>query len=459
MPDKRSRQTRLDAPFEKLHRTFLGLICLASLAIQQSHAHQNESHSTDAVGVQVADESVGSDGAQLCDSIENVMELSGARSPSVLASTAAIERARSDASIARSLNRPQLSVFGRTQTGDNGLTGNAFENQVGLRASQRLYDFGDARFARDASVARINSAMNNRLSIKTQTVRQTALSYLSALESIVRLDIVKEREIYFNELLLANQVAFENGLVTRAELAEISANLADAQAERIEFEFLIDRFIREVSNDIGEPVTICTGDTPTFPLLELEFNDADIEAALERNPDVQRASDDVAALDSDRKRERLNRAPVIEAVGIASYSFIDQRNDWQYRDRIGVDVSVPLFSGSALSARVRGAEAVLSQAKHERDQVRRQLYEDIAHTHRDLLSMWAQYERRKHVEAMQLEKFEAAQIEFQAGALTLPDLIEDRLAYEQSRLVSESLKYERLRQQVNLLALIGRLAV
>ena len=41
---------------------------------------------------------------------------------------------------------------------------------------------------------------------------------------------------------------------------------------------------------------------------------------------------------------------------------------------------------------------------------------------------------------------------------TLPDLIEDRLEYEQSRLVTESLKYERLRQQVNLLALTGRLA-
>ena len=79
-------------------------------------------------------------------------------------------------------------------------------------------------------------------------------------------------------------------------------------------------------------------------------------------------------------------------------------------------------------------------------------------THRDLLSIWAQYERRKHVEAMQLEKFKAAKLEFESGMKTLPDLIEDRLEYEQSRLVTESLKYERLRQQVNLLALTGRLA-
>ncbi|NQY98211.1 MAG: TolC family protein [Henriciella sp.] len=395
--------------------------------------------------------------SQGCTSFETALMLSVERSPNVSASSARVDRAQSEATIARSLSRPQLSVFGRTQTGDGGLTGNALENQIGLRASQRIFDFGDARFARDASKARINSAMESRLSVKTQTVRQTALSYLSALEALARLDIIKDRETFFQKLLVANQSALENGYVTRSQVAAISANLADAQAERIEFEFLIDRFTHEVAIDIDEPMAICAGQVPSFSFSELEFDDTDVEAALFNNPDIKRANEDVDALDSDRKRERLNRTPVIEAVGITSYSYIDQRNEWEYRDRIGVDVSVPLFSGSALSARVRGAEADLSRARFERDQIRRDLYEDITLTHRDLLSIWAQYERRKHVEAMQLEKFEAAQLEFESGMKTLPDLIEDRLEYEQSRLVTESLKYERLRQQVNLMALTGRL--
>lgn len=395
--------------------------------------------------------------SQTCTSLETVMKLSAERSPSVSASAAQVDRARSEATIARSLNRTQLSVFGRTQTGDGGLTGNALENQIGLRASRRIFDFGDARLAREASKARMNAAMESRLSVETQTVRQTALSYLSTLEAISRLDIIKDRESYFQNLLAANQSALENGYVTRSQVAAISANLADAQAERIEFEFLIDRFTHEIAIDIDEPITVCEGQTPSFTFSELEFDDADVEAALLNNPDIKRVNEDVDALDSDRRRERLNRTPIIEAVGITSYSYIDQRNEWEYRDRIGVDISVPLFSGSAFAARVRGAEADLSQAKFERDQIRRDLYEDITLTHRDLLSIWAQFERRKHVEAMQLEKFEAAQIEFENGIKTLSDLIEDRLEYEQSRLVTESLKYERLRQQVNLLALTGQL--
>ena len=205
-------------------------------------------------------------------------------------------------------------------------------------------------------------------------------------------------------------------------------------------------------------MAFCENELPSFAISELEFNDVDVEAALLNNPDIMRANEDIDALDSDRKRERLNRTPIIEAVGITSYSYIDQRNEWEYRDRLGVDVSIPLLSGSALSARVRGADADLSRAKFEREQIRRELHEDITLTHRDLLSIWAQYERRKHVEAMQLEKFKAAKLEFESGMKTLPDLIEDRLEYEQSRLVTESLKYERLRQQVNLLALTGRLA-
>lgn len=432
-------------------------ILLAALASQFSVNHAETVNLDIAAAVEPVPTNSASSGLQTCTSFDTAMTLSAERSPSVSASGAQINRVRSEATIARSLSRPQLSVFGRTQTGDGGLTGNALENQIGLRASQRIFDFGDARLARQASKARINAAMEARLSVRTQAVRQTALSYLSALEAQARLDIIKDRETYFQNLLVANQSALENGYVTRSQVAAISANLADAQAERIEFEFLIDRFTHEVAIDIDEPVDICADQVPSFSFSELEFDDADVEAALFNNPDMKRANEDIDALDSDRKRERLNRTPIIEAVGITSYSYIDQRGEWEYRDRIGVDVSAPLFSGSALSARVQGAEADLSRAKFERDQIRRDLYEDITLTHRDLLSIWAQYERRKHVEAMQLEKFEAAQLEFESGMKTLPDLIEDRLEYEQSRLVTESLKYERLRQQVNLMALTGQL--
>ena len=77
-----------------------------------------------------------------CIPIKAAMAMSAERSPNVFASSAIVDRARSDATIARSLARPQISVFGRTQTGDGGLTGNAVENQIGLRASQRIFDFG-----------------------------------------------------------------------------------------------------------------------------------------------------------------------------------------------------------------------------------------------------------------------------------------------------------------------------
>ncbi|MDJ0922884.1 MAG: TolC family protein [Henriciella sp.] len=394
---------------------------------------------------------------QTCDPIETVLGLSASRSPAIHASGAIVDRARSDAAVASSLNKPQLSVFGRSQAGDGGLTGNALDNQVGLRASLRLFDFGDARLARTAANARVNSAISNRMSVETQTVRQTALSYLSALEAHERLRIIQDRESYFENLLQANQSALENGYVTLSQVAEISANLAEAQADRIEFEFLIDRFTQEVSIDVDEPVVICTNQIPHFGISALDFDDTDVEVALNANPEIVRAEQDVNAFDADKRRERLNRTPIVEAVGITSYSYIDQLNDWEYRDRIGVDVSVPLFSGSALSARVRGAEADVSRARFELAQIRRQLREDIILTHRDLLSLGAQFERRKHVEDMQLQKFEAAQFEFDSRMKTLPGLIEDRLEYEQSRLVTASLKYEHLRQQINLMALTGTL--
>lgn len=395
----------------------------------------------------------------VCLPLADAMQAAAIASPDVAIAEAQIAGAKADLRLARSLSSPQVSSFARTQTGDGGLTGNAIDNQVGLRASQRLLDFGDARYAREAAKSRVGAAEQTQLSIEAEASRRVALSYISALEAYERKQVTSEREDYFRRQLSALQAALEIGGATRSEVAEVAARLAEAEAERFEIEFLIEQSTLQVATDVNRPVALCYDRSPKLPGTADGFSDMETDLALISNPNIEAARRNLGSLKADQERAKRERLPVIDVVAIGSYAYLDQFNTWEFRDRIGVDVSVPIFSGSALNARSQAADAEVARAQADLVRQRRQMREDILISRRRALSFYAQSVRRASVEDRKLEQFEAAEIEFEAGLKTLPDLVEDRLDYEEARIELIRIKYALLAERLNLLALTGQLGV
>ena len=393
----------------------------------------------------------------MCLPIADAMQAAASASPDVAVAQAQIAGAKADLKLARSLSRPQVSSFARTQAGDGGLTGNAIDNQVGLRASQRLWDFGDARYAREAASSRIGAAEQTQLSVEADAARRVALSYISALEAYERKGVTSEREEYFRRQLAALETALEIGGATRSEVAEVAARLAEAEAERFEIEFLIEQSTLQVATDVNRSVNLCYDRSPELPGTAEGFSDMETDLALITNPNIEAARKNLGSLKADQARAKRERLPVIDVVAIGSYAYLDQFNTWEFRDRIGIDVSVPIFSGSALNARSQAADAEVARARADLIRQRRQLREDILITRRRALSLYAQSVRRASVEDRKLEQFKAAEIEFDAGLKTLPDLVEDRLDYEEARLELIRVKYALLTERLNLLALTGQL--
>ena len=392
-----------------------------------------------------------------CLPIAEAMRAAALASPGVAVAEAQITGAKADLRLARSLTRPQVSTFARTQAGDGGLTGNAIDNQVGLRASQRIWDFGDARFAREAAQSRVSAAEQTQLSIEAEAERRVALSYITALEAYERKSVTSEREDYFRRQLSALQAALEIGGATRSEVAEVAARLAEAEAESFEIEFLIEQSTLQVATDVNRSVTLCYDRSPELPGTAEGFSDMETDLALISNPNIEAARRNLGSLKADQERAKRERLPVIDVVAIGSYAYLDQFNSWEFRDRIGIDVSVPILSGSALNARSQAANAEVARAGADLVRQRRQLREDILISRRRALSLYAQSVRRASVEDRKLEQFEAAEIEFDAGLKTLPDLVEDRLDYEEARLELIRVKYALLIERLNLLALTGQL--
>ena len=378
---------------------------------------------------------------------------------------AAARLAESEAELmqARSLFRPQVSSFARTGFGDTGLTDSRIENQLGVRVTQRVFDFGDSRFAREAARAGIAASQSDIAAEQATAAETVGRDYLAWLEAGERLRATRERETYFEQQLTATEKLLVTGGATVSDRADIEAEALEAQSARIELEFLIERFAARLAINTRQRNLPCSHDDAAQAIARLTANNAIAEPGTRgaddptNNPRIEALRRTVDRLAAQAEREAAARYPVVNVGGISSYAFDDLRGGGAIRNRVGIDLSLPLYSGNAQTARVQAARARTEQARGRVDEARRQLEEDLSIATRRVTALRAQSSRRARAMQARAEQLTAAQLQFERNLRTLPELIEVRLMYETALLASIETSYETLRQQLAIVRLNGGL--
>ena len=399
--------------------------------------------------------------AQSCQNFEQVLSAASTHDPNVLISKADIALADSEILSAKSLRRPQLSAFVQSADGDPGLVNTDFNNQLGLRASLRIFDFGDSKLGVDAAKQERSAQLFRLMDVENQARLVAGLSYIDWLEAQATLDVIANRSAYFADARQRLEIALDLGGATRAEVAEISAE--EAAAEGAAFQ---ERSMRDLS---AERISIATRSSlqpcrlssqeelligPDLGELSGPSVDTTLVEYIDRNPLLQSLKASVGKYETQVKREERARLPVIEVVGITSMTANSGFSDTEYRDRIGVDVSVPILSGSSLKAQAQKARARASRARGEVEQFRRTLEREVRVGYLRMLALEAELEQRRRVTEFRELEFAAVEAEYLEGLRTISDLIDAKISMETTRLQELRLNYEHLRQKLELSALV-----
>ncbi len=397
-----------------------------------------------------------------CLSFVHALQIAAERAPETAGALARQDEAAADYREAESLRLPQVSTFGRTASGDSGLTGSQIENQVGLRISQRLWDFGDSRYAMDAANSTIEQRAYELRAQQSAASGRLAEAYLTHLEAEAMMDVVVDRRAYFERQRASVESLLSTGGATRADNAQIAAQVAQAEADALELRFMRDRAATRIREYTGyAPDAFCDAEAVADDLMRalqgVQSIDDAVDMTLSRNPGLAAQAEAVRVLDAQRERARRGRLPVVEAVGIASYVYDDFSETWDARDRIGVDLSMPLYTGDALQARNERAIARMEQEESGLRSLQRELREQAEIVFRRTMSLQAQLIRREAVARSQYEYFDAISGEFEFGLGTLPDLIDARLGYERAELDVISARFSLLRQRLELMSLTDRM--
>lgn len=298
------------------------------------------------------------------ESLSDAMVDTWLLSPELAAQRADVKIQSERAVQAAAQRRPQIegTLDAAARIGDFELLGNVdefvFPTTVALSLFQPLYTGGQIENAREAAEKRITAQEAVLVSVEQQVLLAAVTAYVNVRRDIEFVEISLNNVRVLEELLDAAEERFAVGEVTRTDVEQARARLAAARgllaAQRGALEASRQAYLRVVGHYPGELA-------PPPPLPDLpDGREHAVTLALRNDPLVLAALVERDAAGSDV------RAAIGALLPQVSLQAQLQRQD-TFRDDlphieqgvVGVNVTLPLYSGGADYAEVRAAQAAV----------------------------------------------------------------------------------------------------
>jgi protease secretion system outer membrane protein len=253
---------------------------------------------------------------------------------------------------------------------------------------------------------------------------------------------------------------FVGGEGTRTEIAEAAASLAFARAQLVEAQDQRDVAQRTLARITGLPNTPLRGlaeETRALPLLHSSATDW-TEAGYAQNPNIQARRHLLEAARYEVDRNRAGHMPRVDVVANAvnaQNESISTLNQQVRQYSVGIQVSIPIYSGGGVDASVSQALAEVGRAEAQLDGEQRTLAVDIRRQYQATQTGQAKIEALKEAVTASAVALEGAQRGLAAGIRTTVDVLEATRRLFLARRDFVQARYEVLLARLKLQVLAG----
>ncbi|OIN92354.1 MAG: channel protein TolC [Comamonadaceae bacterium CG1_02_60_18] len=286
-------------------------------------------------------------------------------------------------------------------------------------------------------------------------------AYFEAMLTHEQLALVLAQRIAYTTQLDAARKALAGGSGTRTDIDEAQARLDMNTAQEIEARQNIAYTLQQVQALMSQPLDkLATLDVPRFTLEnpQPDLLQHWVTRAEQSSPQLLALQARVTVARKDIEKARAGHYPTLDAVAQWTQSESENVTNTSSRytnNSIGLQLSIPLYSGGYVNASVRQALAELERAEQTLEAGRRDLGLRV---HKEFRGVTENIPKIKALEqalvsAEQLVR--SNQKSFQAGSRTLLDILN---AQQQRTLVQRDLaqaRYVYLLAKIRLLALVG----
>ena len=250
---------------------------------------------------------------------------------------------------------------------------------VGVAFSYLLYDFG-SRSAKLENARQLLAAANATQDSTVQSVFLAAVQdYYQVQANMAALDAAQESERAAKESFAAAEARYNAGSATPSDKLQAQTAYSQATLSRISAEGNLRNAQGTLANMIGldanRYVPLSPANTASMPNdFEGDIN-ALIEEARRRRPDLQSAAAQVKAAQASTDAARASGRPTISLTATSNKYYTSSINS--NGSLVGINLSIPLFSGFDTTYRVRAAEAQADVKTAQLEQLRLQVALDV----------------------------------------------------------------------------------
>ncbi|WP_294392742.1 TolC family outer membrane protein [uncultured Sphingomonas sp.] len=298
-------------------------------------------------------------------------------SPDLNAARAQLQATDEGVPIAKAASRLGVTgVVGVTQS-SNGLSrldngARVLTGQVNL--NYPLFQGGRVRNAINAAEARVVAGRSDLRTVEGNTFTEAVGTYMDVIRDQAIVDLRKKNVDVLNTNVRASRDRFEVGDLTRTDVAQSEARLSLARSQLATAQGNLTSSRENYRRVIGSwPERL--EQPPALPVLPATSDQA-VDIALKSSPAIATATATTQAAQYDVRATRAQRLPTLSAIGGSSYNdYLGTRarqvglpnntpgiDQTQGQNNLGVSLSVPLYQGGLVGARVRQAQAIENQA-------------------------------------------------------------------------------------------------
>lgn len=394
---------------------------------------------------------IGSSGSAFAETIESALARAYTGNPTLDAQRASVRATDENVPRALAAYRPTIAATGNVGinyiSGTSGSTGvgaatNSFRSTlatrgVNLQINQTVFNgFRTENSTRQAE-SQVFGSRESLRNVEQNTLFNAAQSYMNVLRDTAILDLQRNNVEVLEEQLRQTRDRFNVGEVTRTDVAQAESRLAAARSQVSGAESNLQASIATYRQVVGvEPRQLAPG-RPVDRLVPRALASA-VQIGLEEHPAIISALHAVDAAELQVKITEGELAPTIGLVGSVGQNYDSQISiNQNFSASVLGQISVPIYNGGEVYARVRQAKETAGQRRIEAEATRDQVRAAV-------ISSWGSLEAAK-------ANVQAAQAQVAASEVALTGVREEARVGQRTTLDVLNQQQELLNARVNLI--------
>ena len=328
---------------------------------------------------------------------------------------------------------------------------------IGIGLSQNLYTGGRVGHAISAAEANVLAGAEQLRGVEQGVLASVIQAYVDVRRDMEILTIRQDNLAVLRRQLDESNARFEVGEITRTDVAQSQARLAQSEADLAQAQAQLSVSRAAYAAVVGQaPANL---EAPVaLPGVPTDF-DAALDVGLVENPSVRAAQYALQAAEARVAAARAEFLPSVRAT--ASYGGSSDLSSFDLTDRTaftaGASVSVPLFTGGLNRSRVAQALEQANAAQIDVEGQRRAVLQDVSSAYAQLVSARSTVTAGEQAVAAASVAAEGVRQEAQVGLRTTLDVLNQELELRSAQVQLVSARRNEYVAQAGVLAAMGRL--